>query len=160
VSRFFFRENTIVEQGSADSKSTATPWGWPLWALQAWNAQVGALAPQVLTQPITFGNVIVTETNSSSPETERRIVAEESYGRQLGRLMDAVTALIDERPAGGPRPQAFEDLLELSRSIDEIKQRSVDLRAKRVRSDLARLKVEDPAAYRAIAAMLASDRDA
>ena len=54
--------------------------------------------PQKLNQPIlpgwTFGNIIsVSERNSSSPDTERRIVDQHSYGRQLGHLMDAMCDL-------------------------------------------------------------------
>src|SRR5918993_3209381 len=55
------------------------PWAW--------------LAPSQLSQPInpgwSFGNLIVNESNSSAPSTELAIVAEESYGRQMGKLLDA-----------------------------------------------------------------------
>ncbi len=73
-----------------DPKSQTWPfWWWPRWMTDALSSSGSALAPQLLNQPIlpgsTFGNVItVTETNSSSPEMERDIVAKESYGRQLG----------------------------------------------------------------------------
>src|SRR5438128_301501 len=66
-------------------------------------AALAPFAPQSLNQPVlpgwTFGNVItVTEKNSRSPQTEREIVAEHSYGRQLGRLTQALADLIEERP--------------------------------------------------------------
>lgn len=61
-----------------------------------------------------FGNVItVTEANSTSPETEREILTKESYGRQLGRMMDAVAALIEERPKDLHGREEFDALLEV-----------------------------------------------
>lgn len=130
-------------------------WWWSFWSSQA----KGAVAPQSVTQPIlpgwTFGNMItVTESNSKSPETERAIVAEHSYGRELGRLMDAVAALIAERPKDGPRPRAFDDLLELRKSIEKIKS---GFRTERVEADLAKLKVERPEDYRRIASTMAHE---
>src|SRR5688572_2432578 len=54
------------------------------------------LAPSQLSQPInqgwSFGNVIVNESNSSAPSTELAIVAEESYGRQIGKLLERSTS--------------------------------------------------------------------
>ena len=52
-------------------------------------------APQTLNQPILPGwlpgnTVNVTEENSSSPETEQKIVESHSYGQQLGRVLDVV----------------------------------------------------------------------
>jgi hypothetical protein len=142
-----------MNQTSTDSKSAA-PWLWPL---QALSAQFAALAPQSLYQPLTFGNIIVNEKNSRSPETERDILAEQSYGRQLGRLMDAVALLIDERPEDLPRPKAFDELQALRAEIEAIKQRSAASRLDRLESDLARLKIERPDEYRRIAAAMARE---
>jgi hypothetical protein len=119
-------------------------------------------APQALSQPIlpgwTFGNVItVTEKNSRSPETEREIVAEYSYGRQLGRLTEALAALIEERPQGSPPRKSFDELMELRASIDAIKLRGAQSRLQRLESDLARLKAEAPQDYRRIAAAIAGN---
>jgi hypothetical protein len=130
----------------------------PLWSW--WNPQ--SWAPQTLTQPIqpgwTFGNVItVNERNSRSPETEREIVSEHSYGRQLGRLMDAVAVLIHERPAGARGNPAFDDLMAMQALIDGIKARSTSVRLARLEGDLARLKVESPQDYRRIAAKMAGE---
>jgi hypothetical protein len=119
-------------------------------------------APSSLSQPIlpgwTFGNVIsVTDRNSGSPQTERDIVAEHSYGRQLGRLTQALADLIEERPQGLPPKKSFDELMELRESIDAIKLRGAQSRVHRLESDLARLKAEAPEDYRRIAAALAAD---
>jgi hypothetical protein len=128
----------------------------PLWW---WNPQ--AWAPQTLSQPIlpgwSFGNITVNEQNSRSPQTEHAIVAEHSYGRQLGRLTDALVALIEERPKGLAGNKAFDDLLALRASIDAIKARSAAGRVERLEADLERLKTELPEDYRRIAAKIARD---
>jgi hypothetical protein len=112
----------------------------PLWW---WNPQ--AWAPQTLTQ------------HSRSPQTEQAIVAEHSYGRQLGRISDALIALIEERPKGTAGNKAFDDLLALRASIEAIKARSAAGRLERLEADLARLKIESPEDYRRIAAKIARD---
>lgn len=71
-----------------------------LW-LEQWQRLSGArLAPEMLEQPVnpgwTFGNIFVNSGNSSDPATELRIVQQVSYGRQLGRTMDALAVLVDE----------------------------------------------------------------
>jgi hypothetical protein len=120
--------------------------------------------PQSLNQPIlpgwSFGNITITEKNSSAPATEHEIVSEHSYGRQLGRMMDAMAALIEERPASLPRNQAFDELLALRDSIEKIKTRAAAARLARLESDLERLKAESPQDYRRIAAKLAGDEPA
>lgn len=151
-----------MDQSTVDSNWPYSPmWWWPLWGKQAWNSPGPALAPQSLTQPIqpgwTFGNVIVNEGNSGSPDTERDIVSEESYGRQLGRITDAVAALIEERPRGLPRPKAFDDLLALRDRIEKIKSRSAASRLARIESDLVKLKAERPEDYRRIASTMAQE---
>jgi len=64
-------------------------------------------APQALNQPInpgwSFGNITVNNVNSSAPDVERDVVSRHSYGRQIGRLMDAVAALADEVTEGRRR---------------------------------------------------------
>ena len=152
-----------MTSGTEDSTSQAWPnWWWPGWMMGAMKASATALAPQSLVQPIlpgwTFGNLInVTETNSSSPETERDIVARESYGRQLGRVIDALEALIKDRPKDAPGSAALDELLSLSSRIKEIKAQSLASRVKRVEADLARLKKECPDEYRRIASALSGD---
>jgi len=118
-------------------------WFWPLRVMSAWGSSPLPLAPQALSQPIlpgwTFaGTVNVTEENSRSPETERQIVAEYSYGRQLGRVLDAVNQLIAERPDGAPDVPPIEDFKQLWSDIDEIKTQSAVKRVERALTDLAR----------------------
>src|SRR5947209_4928897 len=102
---------------SSESQVAKPPiWEWPSWM----NGSVPNptdlfAAPRTLVQPIlpgwVFGNVTnVTEQNSSAPETEREIVAAQSYGRQLGRIMDAVALLIADLPKEKQGEKAFEDL--------------------------------------------------
>lgn len=123
---------------------------WPMSPLQAW------LAPWQFAQSIlsgsTFGNVIVNEQNSRAPDTERRIVQHASYGRQLGRLTDAVCELIAERD-GGPKP-AFTALETLEAEIKAIKVAAAKSRLEGIRQDLDLLRSSDAAAYAAEIAAL------
>jgi hypothetical protein len=124
------------------------------WLLWPWRMTAGALAPQTLTQPIntgwSFGNVIVTPANSTSPDTEREIVSRHSYGRQIGRMMDAVELLLEERarrsPAAAPDPRvdAFE---ELRQQVAAIKLDAARRRIAAFRADLETLRQSDPAEY-------------
>ena len=149
--------------GTEGTSAQAWPyWWWPGWMLDAMRASSAAAAPQSLVQPIlpgwTFGNLInVTEANSSSPETERDIVAKESYGRQLGHVIDALEVLIKERPEDSPASPALDELLQLGERIEAIKAKSLASRVKRVEAELARLKQDCPDEYRRIASTLALD---
>jgi hypothetical protein len=98
------------------------------------------------------GNVInVTEENSASPQTEQDIVAKVSYGRQIGTLIDALVALIEERqPTGGTLPDALSKLLALHTQVEDIKRLSVTDRVKRIESDLAFLKQTSEADYKKV----------
>jgi hypothetical protein len=144
---------------SANPTSSTAAWdGWPLWPFGLLDR--AAPAPSLrFDQPInpgwTFGNLIsVTEQNSASPDTERDIVAAHSYGRQLGRLMDAVAALIAELPEAGRQAPAFNELLTLRDKIENIKSRAAARRLDRFAADLAELKKSDVAEYRRVAAEL------
>jgi hypothetical protein len=144
----------------ADTAGSANDltWWWAGPFAQAL-AAMGRAAPETLSQPILpgwmFGNVIsVTEQNSSAPETERAIVAEQSYGRQLGRIMDALMVLIADRPAGDGEPQALQDLVALHAEIEAIKTKAAADRLQAVQSDLARLKSADPAEFERISGEL------
>ena len=143
---------------TATSNPSTTPanWnGWPFWLFPVIE-RPPALAPDKLDQQInpgwTFGNLIsVTEQNSSSPDTERAIVAVHSYGRQLGRLMDAVAVLIGELPEAQRENVAFRQLSELQDVIAKVKSRSAERRLDRFAADLIELQKTDQAAYRRIA---------
>ena len=64
---------------------------------------------RTLNQP--FGLINVTNYQTSDPATEQRIVGEVAgYGRQLGRLMDAVTVLLDRLDTAALSPADREAL--------------------------------------------------
>lgn len=117
-------------------------WSWP-WPFN--------LAPNALDQSILPGwsLISITENNSSAPDTERRILAQDSYGRQIGRIMDALEALIEERPKGAPEKDAFTDFEALRKRVDKAKRQAATDRLGRIGDDLALLKTEDPKAYAA-----------
>ncbi len=109
-----------------------------------------SLAPQELSQPInpgwTFGNVIVNQRNSSAPETEQAILAEESYGRQIGKLLEAVYALSKEKP-GSDGNRAFQDIEALRNKVERLKCEAAATRIDQLRRDLELLKATDKAAF-------------
>jgi hypothetical protein len=116
-------------------------------------------APQSVAESIlpgwVFGSLInVTEQNSSAPDTEREIVAAHSYGRQLGRVIDALAELIAEVPQAKRSRKAFDDLMKLRREIDDIKSEAASRRLERIASDLATLKKTKPDEYDRVAAKL------
>jgi len=114
--------------------------------LQMW---MPIAAPQQLSQAILPGwsLISVNETNSSAPDTEQAVVAKASYGRQLGRLIDAVEELIRERPPSATPPAAFEALHMLAAEVDAAKLAATTARFDRLRSDLAQLRTQDPAEF-------------
>jgi len=125
------------------------------WWLPPWLTGTVA-APQQLSQPILPGwsFVSITEQNSSRPDTEREIVAHESYGRQIGRLLDAVAALIAERAPEAPDLPEFTALDELRARIDAIKCDAAERRIDTLRDDLAALRRTRPNAFAERAAAL------
>ena len=116
------------------------PWTWPFPSM-----------PEQFTQPILPGWSLfnITENNSSAPDTERRIVAQDSYGRQIGRIMDALEVLIEERHKGAPDKPAFEEFEQLRKRVDQAKRAAAVDRLTRIGDDLALLKAEDDVAYQA-----------
>lgn len=90
---------------SSDSQLPNPPmWDWPFWIKGSVPNPLDVFAaPQNFVQPILPGWVLgsvtnITEQNSSAPDTEREIVSKYSYGRQLGRVMDALALLISLLP--------------------------------------------------------------
>lgn len=96
----------------------------------------------------------MTEENSSSPETEREIVASHSYGQQLGRIVDVVNELIAERPAGAPDVQSIQDFRELRQDVEEIKARSEVKRIEQAIVDLTNMKHQRSDEYQRLATQL------
>jgi hypothetical protein len=155
---------------TSDERASA-PWSWPgsdpadwvkAWA-GAWSGlQPGA--PQNLTQPIlggwTVGPVLtINAANSRDPQTEADIVARHSYGRQLGRLTDAVSALIDQRPDDAPGDARLDAFTAMARDIDTVKIEAAADRATRFLADLALLENTRPDTHRRLRDALARAMD-
>ena len=115
--------------------------------LRAWQT-VWRGAPDNLVQPILPGWTFnINSNNSSSPQTEADVVAKHGYGRQLGRMADALELLIAERPAKAPRDKRLVDFLTMKDDIDNVKQAAAAARITRITRDLALLKARDEAQY-------------
>ncbi|HUD90922.1 hypothetical protein [Sphingobium sp.] len=120
-----------------------------------------ALAPQKLMQSFnngwSFANLTINGHNSSAPETEQAIVAVESYGRQIGKLLDAVEALVQRQSDAGTH-DAFTELAKLKRRIDQVKHDMAVSRIDQLRGDLDLLRQseaeDDKAKYEACLAAL------
>lgn len=108
-----------------------------------------ALAPQKLMQSFnngwSFANLTINSNNSSAPDTEQAIVAVESYGRQIGKLLDAVELLVARQPDAGTQP-AFTKLTELKDRIDKVKHDMAVSRIDQLRSDLELLRMSGTSA--------------
>jgi hypothetical protein len=101
-------------------------------------------APEVLTQPILPGWTLnINSNNSTAPETEVDVVAKHSYGRQLGRISDALATLIEERHGKTPKGKTFAAFLSMKQQIDEVKEHAAAARIERITKDLALLKQRD-----------------
>jgi hypothetical protein len=101
-----------------------------------------------------FGNVVINYENSSSPEAEREVVSAHSYGRQIGRMMDALCVLIGERETQGDLPKEFTDVLNLHKEIKVIKLKAATRRIEALQSDLKTVKANNPAEYHVMMAAL------
>jgi len=131
----------------------ATTLGFPLslmdpasW-LRAWGT-LPQVAPSYLDQPILPGWTFnINSNNSSSPQTEASVVAKHSYGRQLGRMADALELLIAERHSGAAQDKRFADFLSMKHEIDEVKRDAAAARLEQIPKDLALLKMQDEAEY-------------
>jgi len=89
----------------------------------------------------------VNENNSSDPATEQRIVAGNSYGRQIGRMMDVLDELVKANPAVAKTDAgiAFE---KLRLEVQDVKNDTRTDRLKRLMDDLKALKKDDPKAFK------------
>jgi hypothetical protein len=144
--------------------TTETP-AWADWALAPWQTALRAaawplgIAPQALTQPInpgwSFGNVInVTDANSTAPATEQEILRHHSYGRQIGRMMDALALLIEKAPPAVKNDKRATELRKLQIQVQAIKQQQGRLRIERLRDELLELKRSDPKAWQDLVRLL------
>jgi hypothetical protein len=121
-------------------------------ALRAWTTLAqGSL--RNLYEPILPGWTInVDSFNSSSPETERDVLKTASYGRQLGRISDAVAQLIQLEPSQDH--QAFKDFDDLQVEIGAVKAKALAARVARMPADLLLLKTTDAEQFGLVRAAL------
>jgi hypothetical protein len=101
-----------------------------------------------------FGDVTITEQNSSAPDTERAIVSAQSYGRQRGRITDALTLLIARLPETDQHAKAFEAFARTREEVNDIKTQAASRRLDRVAADLATLRETKPEEYKRLTAKL------
>jgi hypothetical protein len=135
-----------------DVKPMATVFDWP-WVV-GWPTGPGSssisFAPERLSQPInpgwTFGNVTINSANSSAPEVEQAVVSRYSYGKQIGRMADALQVLIKALPATKSDP-AIKAFIELAADIDAAKSAAQSARLLRLQSELNALKKSDRKAW-------------
>lgn len=131
------------------------PTAFEVWANMWRPWTMAALAPQELWQSInsgwSFGNVTINEQNSSAPQTEQAILAHESYGRQIGKLLDAVNELVKAQP-DREENEAYLEVAGLKARIDRLKREAAVKRIDQLRRDLELLQAsdhpEDQAIYR------------
>lgn len=125
----------------SDSRSSNWPWGPDAAAWSTLWPSVFQWAPQALSQPILPGWTFnINSQNSSAPQTEAEVVQQHSYGRQLGRMADALAVLIAERGPKAPKNEQLTVFSEMKDQIDTIKREAALARVERLRADLALLK--------------------
>jgi hypothetical protein len=131
--------------------------GWPWtfrWPAASGDSRANAFAPQQLWQPInpgwSFGNVSITTLNSSAPEVEQAVVGRHSYGRQIGRMMDALQVLITASPAARQDP-AVKAFLDLALEVKDAKDAARGAQLARLHAELAALKKSDSQAWERLA---------
>jgi hypothetical protein len=106
------------------------------------------LAPDALVQPILPGWTFnINSNNSSSPQTEMDVVAKHSYGRQIGRMADALEALIVEQHGKKPTDERYADFLQMKREVDQVKEAGAAARVERFKKDLELLKAKNQPEY-------------
>jgi len=115
--------------------------------MRTWQAMWRA-GPDYFVQPILPGWTFnINSGNSTEPRTELEVVAKHSYGRQLGRVSDALELLIEERHGKTPKDERFADFLTMKRKIDDVKRAAAATRIDGILKDLALLKAQDEKEY-------------
>lgn len=134
---------------------TSLPWpGAAVDWLRTWQ-QVWQLAPTQLEQPILPGWTFnINSGNSSSPQTEAEVLARHSYGRQLGRMADALAALVQERHGAQPAAACYAGFLQMKAEIDRVKLDAAAARVQRLQEDLRALQAADRSAFERLRAEL------
>jgi len=131
------------------------------------NHPMMSLAPQRLWQSILPGwifaqNVMVNPQNSSAPDTELAILAHDSYGRQLGKVIDALDVLIrtGNNPAKKDEQDALQGLIGLHDKIGNTKDIVESDRIARILRDINTLKATRPHDYaRLVSRLIAGAND-
>ncbi|PXW22289.1 hypothetical protein [Paraburkholderia caballeronis] len=119
-------------------------WSYWLSLLPAANSAQGA--PTYLQQPIlpwSFTGLVVNETNSSNPAAEQAIVSRDSYGRQLGRISDALDYVIRQLASDQPIDTNAAELSafdKMKKRIDAIKNDTESAWFERMLKELKKLK--------------------
>ena len=140
----------------ATNDTTGPSWPWtpadPAEWLRSWSEAMRSV-PQSLTQAInpgwSFGpSFTLNSGNSSAPQTEIEVLQRHSYGRQLGRISEALELLIEERARSSPKDKRFDDFLKMKAEIDVVKLDAAAARVDSLRSDLAALKKSRPVEYK------------
>lgn len=129
--------------------ATLTPMSYWYEALRPFFS-LGA-APRSLDQsilPWTFAGLVVNENNSGDPATEQAIVTKDSYGRQLGRISDALACLIEALPEEETNDKAIQAFLKMKTQIDDIKRKAQATRFDKVLADLKELKQQDESGFK------------
>jgi hypothetical protein len=116
--------------------------------MRTWRALFSG-RPDYLVQPILPGWTLnINSNNSTSPQTEVEVLAKHSYGRQIGRMSDALAVLIEERHGKAPQDKRFSEFLAMKREIDGVKKDAAAARLEQVVKDLAFLESQDNERYR------------
>lgn len=129
---------------------------WAAWMRSAapWMQAPKYLAQEILRGWTFAGQVVINENNSSAPDVEQEILAKESYGRQLGKILDALAVLVQEAPSRAGRTKdeedALKDLLKLYRKVEDIKNENMSDRLERINRDLDVLQKTNEQAYRTL----------
>ena len=149
-------------QSSNQGPDVSWPWTWPLggdvtqWIRTSW---IKSLSDQT-------GFININNVRAGDPEVERRIIEDvASYGRQLGRIMEALDVVIGHLQLGqrtdltADERHALQDFSDLVRQVQTLKgdtspPRLTVAELDRMLDDLRALKHQDPAAYQRIAARL------
>lgn len=134
--------------------SDTNPAAW----MRSWTA---AFAPQNLVQPILPGWTFnINSNNSSAPQTEAEVVQQHSYGRQLGRIADALAVLLAAAPARVRDDESVAEFVEMKEDIDRVKRDAAGARVRRLSADLDLLKKTDPDEFKRLRQALLRTLDA
>src|SRR4029450_10772639 len=149
-------------QSSNQGPDVSWPWTWPLggdvtqWIRTTW---IKSLSDQT-------GFININKVRAGDPEVERRIIEDvASYGRQLGRIMEALAVVTGPLGLGertdltADERHALQDFSDLVRQVQMLKgdtspPRLTVAELDRMLDDLQALKHQDPPAYPRLAPRL------